>query len=395
MSTRIFAGIATLFMTALLIAQEGPVLRKPAPQPDQKPTISSDVNLVNVTFVARDKKGKLINLGKNDLSVTEDGRPQKIKDLIQENNQPLTVGLLIDTSFAQRSSLDKERTASKALVDQLLREGQDKAFVIHFDREVELVQDLTSSRTKLRDAIDKLQVANRSRSEEDDRNGGQQSPGGGYPGGGYPGGGRGGHGGSQHMFRGTTLNDAVFLASDELLQKPQGRKVLLVLSDGMDHASKVSLERALEAAQRNDVLVYSVFFEGEMPQQQMNNGYPGGHRRYPGGGYPGGGYPGGGYPGGGGGGYPGDDRSGQDPKQMRDEGKKNLQRFAKETGGRYFELSKKETVEQVYGEIQDEIRNQYTLTYTPDQPTVGYHKIAVTAVPKDITVQAREGYYGR
>jgi VWFA-related protein len=80
---------------------------------------------------------------------------------------------------------------------------------------------------------------------------------------------------------------------------------------------------------------------------------------------------------------------------MREEGKKNLQRVAKETGGRYFELSKKQTVDQIYGEIQDELRNQYSLTYTPDHPSTGYHKIAVTAVPKDVEVQAREGYYGK
>lgn len=397
MSTRILAGVATIFIAAIMVAQEGPVLRRPAQNTEQKPTVSSEVRLVNVPFIARDKKGKLVNLNKDDLRVTDDGQPQTIKGLVQESDRSLTLGLLVDTSFAQRSSLDKERAASKALVDQLLREGKDQAFLIHFDRQVELLQDLTSSRTKLRDAIDKLETANRSaRGEDDDRTGGQQSPGG-YPGGGYPGGqGQGRRGGQSHIFHGTTLNDAVFLASDELLAKPEGRKVLIVLSDGMDHASKVSLERALESAQNHDVLVYTVYFEGQAPQEndRMNGGYPGGRGRYPGGGYPGG-YPGGGYPGGGypGGGYPGDDGNRQDPRQMREEGKKNLQRIAKETGGRYFEFGKKQSVEQIYGDIQEELRNQYSLTYTPDHPSVGYHKIAVTAVPKDVTVQAREGYY--
>jgi VWFA-related protein len=405
-STRVVAAMAMLFMAATLMAQEGPVLRKPHAT-EQTPAVSSEVKLVNVPFVARDKKGKIVNLTKGDLQVTDDGQPQTIKNLVQESDLPLTLGLLVDTSSAQRGSLDKERAAGKALIEQLLREGKDQAFLIHFDRQVELLQDMTSSRAKLRDAIDTLEVANRpARGEDDDQSGGQQppgrNPGGGYPGGGYPGG-HGGHGGQSHIFYGTTLNDALFLASDELLAKPEGRKVLIVLSDGMDHASKVSLERALESAQSNDVLVYSVYFEGQTPQERerMDGGYPGGGRgRYPGGGYPGGGYPGGGYPGGGypgggypGGGYPGDDGSRQDPKQMREEGKKNLQRIAKETGGRYFEFNKKQNVEQIYNDIQDDLRNQCRLTYTPDHPTAGYHKIAVSAVSKDVTVQAREGYY--
>jgi VWFA-related protein len=71
--------------------------------------------------------------------------------------------------------------------------------------------------------------------------------------------------------------------------------------------------------------------------------------------------------------------------------------YHKETGGRLFEVSKKEPVDQIYSQIQEELRNQYSLGYTPDRggaPEPGYHKIQVAAKQKDIVVQAREGYYG-
>ena len=79
------------------------------------------------------------------------------------------------------------------------------------------------------------------------------------------------------------------------------------------------------------------------------------------------------------------------------DGKKILERISKETGGRLFEVSKKEPVEQIYSQIEEELRNQYSLGYTPDRggaAEAGYHKIQVAAKPKDLTVQARDGYYG-
>ena len=78
------------------------------------------------------------------------------------------------------------------------------------------------------------------------------------------------------------------------------------------------------------------------------------------------------------------------------DGKKILERISKETGGRLFQVSKKETVDQIYSQIQEELRNQYSLGYTPNRGGAaesGYHKIQVAAKPKDVVVQARQGYY--
>jgi len=81
------------------------------------------------------------------------------------------------------------------------------------------------------------------------------------------------------------------------------------------------------------------------------------------------------------------------PEEHAD-GKKVLERISRETGGRLFQVSKKEPVNQIYSQIQEELRNQYSLGYTPNPAEPGYHKIQVAATKKDLIVQARDGYYG-
>jgi VWFA-related protein len=324
----------------------------------QPPTISVNVKVVNVLATVRNKQGEIVrNLTKDDFVLDEDDRPQTIAYFARETDLPLTLGLLVDTSMSQRRVLDQERSASSAFLDQVLRVDKDMAFVIHFDREVELLQDLTSSRQKLQAALELLQTPQRSQE------------GGGSSSGPYPGSGRraGGGGG------GTLLYDAVYLASNELMKKQQGRKALIVLSDGVDRGSKETLASAVEAAQRADTLVYSILFA----DQQAYGG---------GGGFGGRGMGGMGRHGGGRGRY---------PQATRPDGKKILEKISKETGGRLFEVSKKQPIEQIYDRIQEELRNQYSLGYTPDRADAGagYHKIRLVAKQKDLTVQARDGYY--
>jgi VWFA-related protein len=155
--------------------------------------------------------------------------------------------------------------------------------------------------------------------------------------------------------------------------------------------------KALEAAQRADAILYAIYFKGEESQHQYDRPHGGGGGRFPGGGYPGGrggGYPGGGggYPGGGGGNPGGGGRGGG---MSHVDGKKILQQMADETGGRLFEVSKKQTVAQIYNEIAVELRAQYRLGYSPDQDTAaeGYHQIELTAHRKDLLIQTRDGYY--
>src|SRR5690242_14352368 len=124
-------------------------------QPDT--TFSADVKVVNVLASVRDKQGKIVrDLKVDDFALSEDLRPQKIRYFSEETNLPLTLGLLIDTSGSETRMLGEERDASYRFLDQVLREDRDSAFIIHFEREVELLQDLTSSRAKLKDSIGHL-----------------------------------------------------------------------------------------------------------------------------------------------------------------------------------------------------------------------------------------------
>jgi len=321
-------------------------------------TFSSNVNVVNVFATVRNKQGQIVrNLSKDDFVLDEEGQPQLIRYFSQESNLPLTLGLLIDTSGSQRRVLGAERSASYRFLEQVLREDRDKAFVIHFDRDVELLQDLTSSRKKLEAALDLIDQAPQG------RGGGYGSGnGGGYPGRG--GGGRGGGGGRRFGGGGTALYDSVLLASDELMKKQSGRKALIILSDGVDNGSKVNLGKAIEEAQRADTLGYTILFSDE----QAYPGWSGYNRRGP-------------RPGMGG------DRG--------DFGKQVMQRLARETGGGFFEVSKKKPIEAVFDEINDELRNQYSLGYTPERTAAGpgFRTIHLTTKDPNLSVQSRDGYY--
>ena len=122
-------------------------------------TIAVDVKVVTLPVTVRDKHGKIVrDLTKDDFTLQEDGRPQTIRYFSREANLPLTLGLLVDTSRSQTNVLDGERNASRSFLDQMLVQEKDKAFLIHFDREVELLQDLTSSREKLQAALDLLKT---------------------------------------------------------------------------------------------------------------------------------------------------------------------------------------------------------------------------------------------
>ncbi len=341
-----------------------PPSQESTPAPQQK--IAVEVKVVNVLATVRDKHGKTISsLTKDDFALTEDGKLQTITYFTRETDLPLRLGLLVDTSLSQRRVLEEERTASYSFLDHLLRVDKDLAFVIHFDREVELLQEFTPSRPKLQAALQLLQTPQ--------SDGGYRGGGGGSSG---SGGGSGGGGRGQHQRgAGTLLYDAVYLASNELMSKQQGRKALIILSDGVDHGSKETLATAIEVAQRADTVVYSILFKDD-------EGY--GNR----GGWTGGGGPMGGGPMGGG------RRGGRGPQQERPDGKKILEQISKETGGRLFEVSKKETIEKIYADIEEELRNQYSLGYPLDKAAgAGYHRLQVTTKQKDLIVQARDGYY--
>jgi VWFA-related protein len=350
-------------------------------------TLKVQAREVLLPVTVRDKKGDLVtSLTASDFTLTEDGRPQKIKSFTRETNLPFRLGLLVDTSRSMTGALENERKAAGKFVDTMLpadpKAGKDQAFLIHFDHEVELLEDFTSSRDKLHHELDGMGPTPRGSRDDrqgpettgDDRSGGQQ---------------RGSRGSG-----GTQLYDAIFLASDELMKPKDGRKALVVFSDGVDRGSKDTLNDAVDAADRANLAIYTIYFKGE--QERSQSGLPGmgGGHHGGGGGYPGGG---GGYPGGGGG-YPGG--SGRRPggggqREPEVDGKKIMEKIAERTGGRFFEAKKKDNLDEIYGQIAQELRGQYLLTYTPDvvDKEGGFHKIVLKASKDDLTVATREGYY--
>lgn len=336
----------------------------------QDTTFSTDVNVVNIFATVRDKQLKIVNnLAKDDFVLTEEGNPQVIKYFSRETDLPLTLGLLVDTSLSQRGVLSEEKDASYRFLDQVLRPEKDKTFVIHFDHDTELLQDLTSSRDDLRKALDDVRLPDDARPQMRRGGGTGQGP--------LP----------QRAGRqaGTTLYDAIFLASDELMKKQKGRKALILLTDGVDEGSKTILYDAIRAAQRSDTLVYSILFTDREAYGQQQGGRPsinlGGLGRMGRGGMGGG-------PMGGGGGR------GQGNAQ-RPDGKKILQQISRETGGGFFEVSKKETIGDIYAKIDEELRNQYSIGYVSDQGSSAgaFRRITLTVKKSGATVQAPEGYY--
>jgi len=359
-------------------ATQPPAQQSPAAAPSS--IITVDAKLVIVPAIVRDKKNALVpNLTRENFVLQVDSKPQTIRYFDHDSNVPLTLGLLIDTSGSVRNVLDEERSASSTFLDKMLVPERDKAFVIQFAHSVELLQDVTNSRPKLQQALKEvdtpnptLQRTNDSSNNNDPNN--SQGNNSGYD--------RRGYGRQGPQGGGTALYDAVYLASDEVISKQQGRRALILLTDGDDRGSLKSLAQSIEAAQRVDTMIYAIYYKGE-DHGNFDHGFPGGHH-------------------GGGIGFPGQHFGGQRPGgygQQRPDGKKILERICAETGGRVYEVTKKETVEKIYAEIGEELRSQYRLGFTPsaEAASEGYHKIFVTlagqpAKDKDL-VYGRDGYY--
>jgi VWFA-related protein len=191
-------------------------------------TLKVNVNLVSLYFTVHDKHGLLIpHLTKDDFNILEDKAPQTIKNFTAETDQPLTLGILLDTSGSQQNVLPLEQQAGGAFLSRVLR-SKDEAFLISFDINVELLSDYTNNAHALSHAMDKAEINT------------------GSGGGGMPTG----------TPRGTLLYDAVYLATHDKLTQETGRKAIIILSDGEDQGSMEKPQGAIEAAQKANTIVY-------------------------------------------------------------------------------------------------------------------------------------------
>jgi VWFA-related protein len=377
--------IARFLPAALLVCGLHAPAQQTAPSTAAKADLSVEARLVIVPAVVRDKHNALVSTLKlGDFALQIDGKSQNVRYFDHDSDVPLTLGLLIDTSMSQRTVLDDERTASSAFLEKMLTPNRDKAFIVQFAHTVELLQDVTDSRPKLQQALKEVDSPKPSFQQTNGGDNGDQN------GGDNNNNDRRGRGRDALAGAGTALYDAVFLASDEVLAKHQGRRAIILLTDGDDRGSKVTLARAIESAQHANTIVYAIYYKGERPRFDggRGGGFPGGGQgRRRGGGFP--------FAEGEGGGQMGGGRGGGNQV----DGKKVLERMCGETGGRVFEVNKKLTVDAIYTQIAEELRAQYRLGFTPSAEAAadGYHQIALTLIGPEAknksTVQTRDGYY--
>jgi VWFA-related protein len=276
-------------------------------KPEQPlPIYKTEVGLVNVVFSALDGHERVVpSLDADDFRVFEDRIPQQIKYFspISKGDVPLTIALLMDTSASIRDKLDYAKQTAAEFLRSVVRKDRDSALLIQFHSEVDLVHDFTRDPEELIRAMQPLRA-----------------------------------GGS------TALYDAVLFAVNEKLKSEIGRKVIVLITDGDDSLSNASKEMVIEAAQKQDVLMYCIGI-----------------------------------------------RSSFFGSRFRD-----LKKFAEETGGRFFSpRAKLDKMEAAFQSIHNELENQYSLAYT----STNYHRdgafraIKIRCTQSGVRIRARKGYY--
>lgn len=342
----------------LCLATAVPLTRaQSAPSPDAPPvstvpadsasseapheTLKVTSNLVSEYFTVRDKHNALIPyLTKNDCSVFEDKQPQKLTSFVAEADQPLTLGILIDTSGSQQNVLPLEQQSADAFLKRIIR-PKDEAFVVSFDVGVNLEQDYTNNVRELETAINQVQI--------------NTAAGGGSVG--VPGIGQ-GPVPTQGAPKGTLLYDAVYLASNTKMRMETGRKALILLTDGEDEGSDTKPRAAIEAAQNANAIIYVIMIADR--GFYFSNGF-------------------------GLGGYSGD-------MQMRT--------LTEATGGRVIDVGNNgKKLEDAFDQIEQELRTQYVAQYVPTDKNMNgsFRKVDVFCKdPEDkqpLKVAARKGYF--
>jgi len=326
----IAAACALLFAATTLAAQNN----APSAQQDDQSleTLKVNVNVVQLFFNVKDKKGALIpSLTKDDFEISEDGKPQAIKYFNAESNLPLTLGILIDSSGSQARVLDMEKQVGGNFLQEILRD-KDLAFVIGFDVNVDLLQDFTNSVSMLKHGMNSARI--------NTGGGGGVIPG--MGGGPVP---------TANGPRGTLLYDAVYLAAHDELAQQVGRKAMILLTDGEDQGSQLKLTDAIEAAQKSDSIVYVLLC--------ADRGFYGGFGM----------------------GYSGDSE---------------MKKLTSETGGRVIEVGNKyEKLKDAFDQIANELRSQYNIGYSPTNTKLDgtFRKVEIRPKEKNYKIQARLGYY--
>ncbi len=325
MGTRYGPLLSAGCLLALLAAP--PALRQDdAGPPAPAPTFSVASVVVDVYAVVTDRNGRLVSdLEQGDFELREDGVPQTIAHFSRGTDLPLSLGVLIDTSPSQARALPAEREEARAFVAGVLAPG-DQAFVMRFDLDVELLQGFTGELAQLSRAIDRTRVNTADRSLLPDRTGRARG--------------------------GTRLHDALYLASNELMKTELGRKVAVLVTDGVDQGSVVKRRTALEAAEKAEVIVYAVSVSDPVFYWARDESF---------------------------------------------EGEASLAVLAHETGGRLVRVEGGRDTAAAFREIALELRAHYRLGYSPGSGgrDGSFHRIEVRVLTGGYKVRTRRGYYTR
>ncbi len=313
-----------------------PVSTAPAPAPEEESvaTFKLNVNLVDVFFTVKDKQGNLVpHLTKDDCTVSEDKEPQKLKSFVAETQQPITLGILLDTSGSQYRVLPLEQEVGSQFLERVLRQ-KDEAFLLSFDVDVDLLQDYTNSPRLLSRAMNKAEI----------------NTAGGNGAAGIPGAG----GGTVPTVgdpKGTLLYDAVYLASNEKMNQETGRKAMILLTDGEDEGSRHKIQEAIAAAQKSNVLVYVILIADRQFYGYSPFGYS---------------------------------------------GFSAMKKMTEETGGRLIDVGNNgKKLEAAFQQIEDELRTEYVASYTPSNMKLdgSFRRLGVECRGDGMKVQVRKGYY--
>ena len=290
--------------------------------PQASGTIRAESNLVNVYATVRDKHNTIIdNLTKDDFKISEDGKEQKITYFGREADQPITLAILMDTSYSMHSILGAEKEAASDFVHRIMRK-RDEAIVLSFDTDVDLLADFTEDPGVLTRAINRAQI-------NVDASGIGGTP-----------------GTVPSQSGGTNLYDAVYLACHDELGSEAGRKAAIILSDAEDTGSKMSMNQAIESAERSDTVIHVLLIS--------------------------------------------------DPGETQGYGYGVALDMAHQTGGRVIPVHNDKTLQKAFDEISEELRSQYILGYVSTNPsrdgTYRKVKVEVTSQP-DTKITAGRGYY--
>jgi VWFA-related protein len=295
----------------------------------QTPDIRVDVDLVTVACAVDDHNGAPArDLKAQDFRIFDNGAPREIRNVWQESDLPLTVALVADVSGSQAGFVKSHREAVSQFLRQVLG-PRDRAMVVEISNQARLIAPLTGSATDLRTAVQRIGTRE-----------GREAPLLGTPC---------RHASFPHTCGGTALWHGIYYTTLEL--KPvEGRKAIVILSDGMDTGSDVSLNELVETAQSAGAVIYSIKYASPMRFVSI-------------------------------------------AAAIIQAASRGLNRLSRETGGLMFPNPGRKT-DEVFAEIESDLRNLYVLGFVPpeDARDGRFHKLDVSTVRPDLVVRARAGY---